>query len=120
MVWYCLEQPWTWMRAVGVGVAIPSFLLWATARIQLGKSFSLRPMATELVTRGLYSKIRNPVYVFGGLFGAGFVLAFGNVLLLLLFIALVPLQMIRARQEARVLEEKFGAEFREYRRKTWF
>jgi protein-S-isoprenylcysteine O-methyltransferase Ste14 len=33
---------------------------------------------------------------------------------------LIPLQVWRARNEARVLEEKFGEEYREYRRRTWF
>ncbi len=33
---------------------------------------------------------------------------------------IIVLQTIRARQESRVLEEKFGDEYREYRKKTWF
>ena len=34
--------------------------------------------------------------------------------------AVVGIQTIRARREARVLEEAFGDSYREYRRKTWF
>jgi len=32
----------------------------------------------------------------------------------------VPLQVWRARNEARVLETKFGDAYRDYRRNTWF
>jgi protein-S-isoprenylcysteine O-methyltransferase Ste14 len=40
-----------------------------------------------------------------------------------LWVALVigiPLQIVRARREAHVLEAKFGEAYREYRRQTWF
>jgi protein-S-isoprenylcysteine O-methyltransferase Ste14 len=33
---------------------------------------------------------------------------------------LVAIQVVRARQEAKVLEARFGDEYREYREKTWF
>jgi protein-S-isoprenylcysteine O-methyltransferase Ste14 len=35
-------------------------------------------------------------------------------------VILIPLQWIRTRKEAQVLEEKFGDAYREYRRHTWF
>ncbi len=57
--------PATAMRALGFGLLVAGFPGWAAVRIQLGKSFSVRAKASELVTRGIYSKIRNPVYVFG-------------------------------------------------------
>jgi protein-S-isoprenylcysteine O-methyltransferase Ste14 len=34
--------------------------------------------------------------------------------------AIVAVQTIRARREARVLEQAFGDSYREYRRQTWF
>jgi protein-S-isoprenylcysteine O-methyltransferase Ste14 len=40
--------------------------------------------------------------------------------LLLLLMILVPLQIFRARQESRVLEEKSGEEYRRYKAATWF
>ena len=38
----------------------------------------------------------------------------------LFLLVVIPMQIFRARREARVLEEKFGEEYREYRRRTWF
>ncbi|HKW32523.1 MAG TPA: hypothetical protein VJN92_05935 [Candidatus Acidoferrum sp.] len=64
-------QPWTPMRIAGAVIGLPSFALLIVARIQLGGSFSVRAKAQMLVTHGLYSRIRNPIYVFGGLVIAG-------------------------------------------------
>jgi protein-S-isoprenylcysteine O-methyltransferase Ste14 len=69
---------------------------------------------------GLYSSIRNPIYVFGGLLIAGVIIVTGRPILLLVLVALIPVQIIRARQESQVLEEKFGAEYAGYKRRTWF
>ena len=85
------------------------------AQGQLGSSFSITPQARHLVTHGLYSRIQNPVYVFGGLFVLGFALAIQKPILFLVLAIIVPMQIVRACAEARVLEEKFGDEYREYR-----
>lgn len=37
-----------------------------------------------------------------------------------LLLVMIPLRIVRARQEARVLEATFGDAYREYRRRTWF
>jgi protein-S-isoprenylcysteine O-methyltransferase Ste14 len=111
---------WTAYQIVGAAIALPAFCLWALARLQLGKSFSVTAQAKELVTRGLYSKIQNPVYVFGGLFIAGIILYLGRPKWLLVFLVLIPVQWVRIRNERRALEAKFGDAYREYRRRTWF
>ena len=120
LVWFGLRRPLEPAQSAGLALAIAAFILWATARIQLGGSFSVQPKAKVLVTRGLYSRIRNPIYVFGMMWIAGLVLTVGRPSWLLILALLIPLQILRARREARVLEEKFGEAYREYRRKTWF
>jgi len=40
--------------------------------------------------------------------------------LLIVLVAVVIAQAIRARREARVLEKAFGDAYREYRSRTWF
>ncbi|PYU06819.1 MAG: hypothetical protein DMG33_06730 [Acidobacteria bacterium] len=120
-IWDQLQgQPWTWMQTVGICLMIPGFLLWLTAHIQLGTSFSLTPQARKLVTRGVYSKIRNPIYIFSLVFLTGLALLVRRPLLLALGVVIVPMQIVRARREAAVLEEKFGEEYRQYRARTWF
>ena len=66
---------WSVARWVGLAVAIPAAVLLFTARWQLGASFSVTPQARALVTRGVYSKIRNPIYVFSALMLLGVLIA---------------------------------------------
>ena len=114
------EQPWTTSRIAGAFLAVLGYVLAITARAQLGTSFSVRPEARELVTHGLYSRIRNPMYVFVD------VMLFGLILILHVYwwfviLAGFPiLQRLQARREARILQEKFGQVYLDYRNQTWF
>ena len=112
--------PWTALRIAGLGIGTACILLLALARIQLGRAFSLQAKASTLVTSGLYSRIRNPIYFFGGLTIAGFILWANQPMLLLIFVVLIPMQVGRSREEERVLTEKFGEKYLEYKRQTWF
>jgi protein-S-isoprenylcysteine O-methyltransferase Ste14 len=111
---------WDAIRVTGLVLALLGFVLLTVARAQLGGSFSVTPQARRLVTTGLYSRIRNPVYVFGTVCLAGCVLFAGAPKLLALIVLLVPLQVVRARAEARTLENAFGDEYRAWKRQTWF
>jgi protein-S-isoprenylcysteine O-methyltransferase Ste14 len=117
--WEFAAAAWGAMRIAGLCVAIPSFVLWSLARFQLGKSFTVTAQAKQLVTHGLYSRIRNPIYIFGSLFIIGYILLIGRPRWLLIFALIIPLQIWRAGKEAHLLEEKFGDDYRTYRRQTW-
>lgn len=117
--WQHAPANWTPLRMFGLCLASVAFVLWTVARFQLGKSFAVTAQAKQLVTRGLYAKLRNPIYVFGSLFIAGYILFLTRPRWLLIFAAVVPLQIWRARKEARVLEAKFGEQYRAYRAGTW-
>jgi protein-S-isoprenylcysteine O-methyltransferase Ste14 len=111
--------PWTPARIAGVVIGLPSLALLVLARIQLGGSFSVRPKAQALVTHGLYSRIRNPIYLFGALAIAGIFLYINQPLYLWFVVVLIPLQIYRVRQEGKVLEARFGDEYRQYKSGTW-
>jgi protein-S-isoprenylcysteine O-methyltransferase Ste14 len=120
MVAIRLPGKWDWERGLGFALMVGSIMMIFTARFQLGQSFSITPQARNLVTHGIYSKIRNPIYVFGEFMLLGLALVLRKPFFWLVFLIIIPVQILRARQEAKVLEEKFGDEYREYRRKTWF
>ena len=119
-VHFAWGQPWTPWHIAGLAIAIPAFVLFVAARIALGRSFSVQARATQLVTTGVYARIRNPIYVFGALTFAGVMIWAHRPWWLLVLVALVPLQIWRTRKEEQVLEAKFGDEYRAYKRKTWF
>jgi protein-S-isoprenylcysteine O-methyltransferase Ste14 len=115
-----LHQPWTPLRMAGAIVALASLSLIVLARLQLGRSFSVRAKATRLVTTGLYSRIRNPIYTFGGFFFLGLAMFIPAWWLLLALVIVIPMQVVRSRREAAVLEDTFGDDYRRYRQQTWF
>ena len=108
------------VRIAGACLIVFGFVLWTVARFQLGSSFAVTAQARQLVTHGLYSKIRNPIYVSGSCVIAGAILLFGRPIGLLVFVIIIPLQIWRAGKESTVLEAKFGEEYRKYRSGTWF
>jgi protein-S-isoprenylcysteine O-methyltransferase Ste14 len=120
LVFEFAHPPWTPMRLAGLLLMTPALILLTLARIQLGSSFSVSPQAKQLVTHGIYSRIRNPIYLFAMSVLAGLFLFLERTYLLLLLVPLLILQVTRARAEARILEEHFGDDYRRYRAATWF
>ena len=109
-------------RWLGLALCLIGLTGVMLARYTLGRSFSIAAKATELVTTGIYSRIRNPIYVSGVILIVGLVVMIRRPAfwLVLVIIILIPTQIIRARREARVLEAKFGDAYRQYRDHTWF
>ncbi|HLZ40755.1 MAG TPA: isoprenylcysteine carboxylmethyltransferase family protein [Candidatus Sulfotelmatobacter sp.] len=120
VVWEHPPTAWGAMQVVGICLLGIGFVFWTTARFQLGRSLTVTAQAKKLVTRGLYSKIRNPIYVFGSCVIAGLILVLGRPVWLLAFLIVIPLQIWRARKESAVLEATFAEEYRRYRAGTWF
>jgi protein-S-isoprenylcysteine O-methyltransferase Ste14 len=113
-------HPWTPLRLAGLTLLLLGLLFVSIARLQLGHSFSITPQARQLVTHGLYSRIRNPVYLFGHVAVLGLILFFNRPWFLLVFLILIPLQILRARAESRVLQARFGDQYLHYKSQTWF
>lgn len=107
-------------RLIGLLLGLIGLAGVILSRCTLGRSFSVAPKATKLVTSGIYSRIRNPIYVSGVIFLVGLVLILWRPDLLIVLLVLIPAQIIRARREAAVLEAKFGDAYRDYRKRTWF
>jgi len=112
--------PWNIQRIAGSVLLVVGLGFLSLARVQLRRSFAVTAQAKQLVIHGLYSRIRNPIYVFGAVAIAGLFLIMQKPALWALFVVLVVLQIVRARREAQVLETKFGDEYRAYRSRTWF
>jgi protein-S-isoprenylcysteine O-methyltransferase Ste14 len=120
LIYEFAHPPWSLLRIAGMVLLFPALALLTLSRFQLGNSFSVTPQAKNLVTHGIYSRIRNPIYFFGSFVIAGLFLFLEQPYLLLLLVPVLILQIIRARAESRVLEEHFGDEYRRYKTSTWF
>jgi protein-S-isoprenylcysteine O-methyltransferase Ste14 len=104
----------------GLILMIVSLVFFTMARIKLGDSFQVSAEANNLVKSGIYKTIRHPVYVFGTTFMMGF-LIFTQVFYGLIFLIIIAvLQIKRIKKEEEVLIEKFGDEYVEYKKQTWF
>ena len=107
-------------RWLGLVISLVGFVGVIVSRFTLGRSFSVAPKATALVTHGIYSRIRNPIYVSGVILIIGVAVMLWKLNVLAFLLAIIPMQIIRARKEASVLEAQFGDEYRAYRQRTWF
>lgn len=106
--------------AIAVAVGLPSFILLMISRRQLGNSFSITAKAKVLVTTGLYSRIRHPMYLFVDLFLLALIIAFDWPILLFVWGILVVMQTMQGRREDKVLASAFGPDYDTYRDRTWF
>lgn len=120
-LWYTQVDGGRWQphHTIGLVLAVPCILLWARARHDLGASFTGAAEARALITRGLYSRIRHPIYLFGTGAIVGVLTFLGLSWLWLILVFTIPMQLLRARREDRVLEAAFGEDYRGYRRRSW-
>jgi protein-S-isoprenylcysteine O-methyltransferase Ste14 len=113
-------RPRTLYLVVGLLMTALSFPLWLIARLQLGRAFSFGPEARQLVTHGLYSRFRHPIYLFGTVAYFGALLALQVWPVLAAWLALTPIELVRARREGRALQARFGEAYERYCASTWF
>jgi protein-S-isoprenylcysteine O-methyltransferase Ste14 len=107
-------------HVIGIATATVAFVLWIIARVQLGNSFTIGAHAKELVTVGLYSKLRHPVYYFSILAVAGIAIFAWNIYMTIPIMILIVIEIIRIRQEEQVLTTAFGEDYLRYKQTTWF
>lgn len=96
------------------------FVVWSAK--SLGKM--LRPevmIQTEhqLVTSGAFQVVRHPIYFSAILSWLGIGLALSNILLLVItFVAVIPIYIYRAKVEEQLLIKHFGQAYEEYQQQV--
>ncbi len=111
-----------------VGEALGSILiLGAITILQLGVSTfaeggeALRPStpSRQLFTKGVYAYTRNPIYVAMMLLGGGLGFATLNLwTILMTFMAGVIINYLVIKPEERYLEDRFGVEYEDYKKRV--
>jgi protein-S-isoprenylcysteine O-methyltransferase Ste14 len=103
--------------AAALALLLAGHFLCAVTLLQLGRSFSVMPEARKLVTAGLYSRIRHPLYLAEAVATLGVFLQYRSAAAALLVAAQVAVQLWRMREEEKVLEAQF-ADYAAYRART--
>jgi len=105
-------------------IAIPLGLLIGLAGFALFLSSTIQKKGFDevdyLVKKGVYSKLRHPMYVGTMLLHIGFPIATRSLLTLASSLIWVPILISWKYMEEKPLERKFGEEYVEYRKSTLF
>src|SRR4051812_11123741 len=86
---------WSAMQLLGLILLSVGFVLWSVARFHLGTAITVSAQASKLVSHGIYSRIRNPIYLFGSCTLAGLGVSLGGPAGVVGFLGGVPLLMWR-------------------------
>ncbi len=112
------------LKYLGIFISLLGFAIWVAGLIYLGDAFQIRPEARRLITGGIYSKIRHPIYVGGFIVILGwFIYSIGTMWFLVLILALIIsaiIAIIRISKEEELLYKKFGKRYLKARAKAWF
>jgi protein-S-isoprenylcysteine O-methyltransferase Ste14 len=110
------------VRWLGLGMCVIGAAIRVLALRRLGPQFSAYVTLQHrhrLIKRGIYGRIRHPLYLSLLLAGPGVALVFRSHLVWpILFVALVFI-VDRIRREEALLASHFGASFSRYRARTW-
>ena len=106
-------------QIIGAVVGISGLIMWITAKLTLGKHFTMSTTPKHLVTKGIYSKLRHPMYYGGILIYLGIGIFLKSVIGLVLTIILIaPLLIYSPREEEKLLMEKYKEKYSAYKKKT--
>ncbi|MEK6887448.1 MAG: isoprenylcysteine carboxylmethyltransferase family protein [Candidatus Aenigmatarchaeota archaeon] len=105
--------------AITAFMAIIGIIILSLGMATIDKALTSKK--SRLITSGIYSKIRHPIYYGRILFFIGLTLFFRSVFgIVLIMILLVPLHIYGIREEERELVKKFGNKYIKYKNKTLF
>lgn len=111
-----------WIRWCGLTMVLAGNVISVVAILTLGKHYSVYVTIQDhhqLVQNGIYSVIRNPIYLSTLLFWPGACLTFRSLLVIPIVGFFLLFGILRGAQEERVLREEFREEFEAYRQRTW-
>jgi len=119
------KADFTTLRIIGLLVFIVFSWVQVVAFKSLGENYSQDIVIFknhELKTNGIYKVIRHPQYISQLLsdLGAGVALMGGYLIIPIVVLVEIPLFILRAKKEDKLLLEHFAEDFVEYKRKSGF
>ncbi|KKQ78037.1 MAG: hypothetical protein A3A96_02945 [Candidatus Zambryskibacteria bacterium RIFCSPLOWO2_01_FULL_39_39] len=111
------------LKIIGLIINIVGLLVWWFARLTLAENWDAgygKPTIKQLVTRGIYSKIRHPLYLGINMTLAGLSILYSQIWFAGISLVIIIYFFRRMYLEDSYLSEKLGEEYRDYKNKTWF
>ena len=109
-------------RYAGLFLLPAGFILMQAAQKHLGRQFSTKVVLVKdhmLIKSGPYKMVRHPRYLGIMLFFSGISLVFDSFLAILITAALSLVLLWRVNAEEKLMENRFGNEWRKYRKTSW-
>ena len=118
-----LWPEWSWLGAIAlIGLALPIYrsVFRSFSGAKITGQAELRPQEHEqkLVTTGMHARMRHPIYLGHWLTLTAWTIGAGSVALVALWVVAVVTGVLMVRFEDRELEQRFGEEYREYKRRV--
>ena len=117
-----LHQPrLPWPVPAGVGAGLVLLIAMVVVRVMARRELGAYPVLRQkgnLVTTGIYSRVRHPMYLSNIFLAAGWALLFRGIYALLCVPIWALCYGVLTFFEEKGLEEEYGEEYREYRRRV--
>lgn len=100
------------LAITGLIVGFAGLFIWFWGFLSLKNSFSVFAQAETLVKSGIYRYLRHPIYIGMAMAFTGLSIAKGSLFALFFTLAVtIPLNLIRAKKEEKLLAHKFGVKY---------
>lgn len=110
---------WFLLRAaIGSPIVLLSFYFESKAHKVLEKAHVEPDEIKKLVTGGIYSRIRHPIYLGRILLNIGFLIMFPIIPMLIIAIFFIIIWYLMALYEEMLLTKKFGKKYKNYKKKV--
>ena len=117
-----LSQPrLSWPVSAGIGASLTLLITMTAIRVMARRELGAFPVLRQkanLVTTGIYSRVRHPMYLSNILLAAGWALLFRGIHALLCVPIWTFCYLILTFFEEKGLEEEYGKEYAEYRKRV--
>lgn len=104
--------------SIGTPIVLTSFYFESKAHKVFQKPHSEPEEVKKLITGGIYSRIRHPIYLGRMLLNLGFLIMFPVIPMLFIAIIFVVVWFLMSWYEEKILIKKFGKKYKKYKKKV--
>lgn len=110
------------VKIIGIIINLLGLILWWAGKLTLAQNWNIgfgKPKVSQLVTYGIYSKIRHPMYWGINLTFVGLTLIYPKIWFAVISLIVIVYFSFRMKRETKYLLETLGGEYQNYKNKTW-